>query len=161
MKFRRWIWIITLLFYCTGCTTYVPVYLPGSEEAESAPEQWDHSGHAGYSPGFLPADENTKEQSADPASFNIIYPGIPLRILLKNGEVISGELLEFSDGALVFGHPGNYGLKKTYYPIGDIKKMETPRSTAFAHFAQVFVLTSIVVLLVAGAAVAHSLRGMN
>lgn len=156
MKSRRWIWIVTLLFYCSGCTAYAPVYLPGDTDAPPGDEQPNPPAQMGYSPGMLPpdADEVPVENPPD-----IVKKGMWLRVTLRNGERVSGELVEITDDALVFGTPGNYGLKKEYYLFLDIAGIEVSQSTGFSNFVSVFLLVSIGTLVGLALALAATIDG--
>ncbi len=112
MKSFRWIWVLTLLFYCSGCTAYAPGYLPGEQ---------------------MPPDDSAREPSPDLSPKpEIVEVGMGIRLTLVNGETVDGTILEITDEALAFGKATNYGLEKEYYAFEDIAKIEVPHSTGLA-----------------------------
>ena len=149
----RWLWAITLLFYFSGCTVYVPAYLPG----ENMPEPPSTQGKTGYSPGVLPDDPIAPNPEKLPPAADRVRVGLNIRLTMVNGETVSGTVVELNEEALAFGKPSNYGLKLDHYSFADIEKIEVSHSTGLTKLitVSVLVLTSLAILFVLG--MAHSM----
>ncbi len=130
MKAHRTLWLITLLFYTSGCTVYAPVYFPG-EETPPAPET-----------ETFKTDDGIGDNRKSDTGPKILKKGSHVRLTLKTGEEISGDVIEIGEDYLVFGKVGNYGLEKQYYHLDDISKIEASQTTTFTK-----VMTSTIIII--------------
>ncbi|MCP4290251.1 MAG: hypothetical protein GY780_00275 [bacterium] len=146
MKTHRSLWLITLLFYTSGCTVYAPVYFPG-EETPPIPETETYK-----------TDDGIGDNRKSDASPKIVKKGARLRLTLKTGEEISGEVIEIGEDYLAFGKVGNYGLEKQYYHLDDIAKIEVSLTTSFT---KIMTSTLVIVGVVLLALTAMYARGMS
>ncbi len=128
MKSRRLVWIVVLLFYVSGCTTYAPVTLPDDYVA--------------------PTDDPVME------SGETLELGMRVKLYLKNGEEAEGTVIQITEESLVFGKPGNYGLRSEIFLFQDVESMEVAQSTVLA----VITSTVAVVVVVGFIALVLSLR---
>lgn len=159
MKSHRVFWLITLLFFISGCTVYTPVYLPGEEPVNGAPDEGitTSPGRTGFSPGLLPDDADHISAPSAPDPAKTLKLGMRVRLKLKNGETADGNVVKITETALVFGKPGNYGLKTKEYEFQDLESIEVAQSSTLANVTGTFVIVAIVVLVAVGSAFASGM----
>lgn len=88
-------WAVSLLLFLSGCSSYRSAILPGLD--------------------------NPPQNSKAPI---VVTKRSNVRVTLKSGKVVSGEVLRVSEKELVFGRPGNFGLEEEAHPAEEIEKIE-------------------------------------
>ena len=82
------LWLVLLCLIVSSCTSYRVAGLPGSMT------NMNHSGDA-----------------------RIVGSGANVRILLHSGETVKGAVTQATNGKLVLGHAGNYGVEEVSIPL--------------------------------------------
>ena len=91
----RVFWVLSLVFFLVGCTTYRPGYVPGEPQGVQAG-----------------------------AEDGPVRVGSTVRITLKDGNSVSGKVTALSNEELVLGGRGNYGFEDLTINVKDIENVE-------------------------------------
>ena len=89
--------------------------------------------------GLPPVDE-----PAPVTHVKVVKPNTPVRVTLRDGRVVKGDVLRASATELVLGVPANYGTREDVYPAADIASIEVSELTQSgkAAFVGFFVVTA-------------------
>lgn len=131
---QRIIWLLALTAFTTGCTAYRRAALP-------------------------PPSGNADIGVADPVE--VVRPGMTVRVLLRTGEELTGEVLRVSPEALVFGKPSNYGWQERTIPAADILSLEVQQASTLGKVLAWTVGTTMLVAAAGLIALAIAFSGSD
>ncbi len=118
----RIVLVLLLILSQAGCASYRPAVLPiESPPAEMADVNRQYDGEISVN----------RSDSGE----NVVGVGDEVRIILRSGDVVEGEVLRLSDTDLVLGNFGNYGVVETVIGFSDIEGVEARYSAQGASFA--------------------------
>ena len=130
----RFIWVITILAFLSGCTSYRHASLPGA-----------------------PVDTAANENS------HFVKVGSRVKVTLTGGEVVTGEVLQVSGNELVLTGDGNYGYSERSLSTSDIVAIEMEYTSSSDKKKNVeIVLFSVLALGIAAyIGFVNAMEGMN
>ena len=125
---RRRVLLVPTLLLLGGCSTTRQAHLPGELDAA-----WKEG-----------------------RELTIVEKGEPVRVHLKSGETVRGEVIEVDLHRLVVGRPSNYGFQELTFMAVEIERIEVARSTGLARFGGGVVTGAVLACIVLGIAIGLS-----
>lgn len=131
---------LLLVLAATGCTAYHPGVLPPGEPEAPAPRV----AHDGEIPTTSLAPSEAPR---------VVAAGSQVRIVMKDGSTVSGEVLRVATDRVVMGKATNYGLEETEIVAADMESLEIRRPTGFGNVASTtgLVITAMIIVLMVAA----------
>ena len=101
-------------------------------------------GCSSYKVATLPGDTGLEErQNPD---IPVLEKHSKVRVELKTGDRLTGEVLHIADDTITLGKFGNYGFEKSVIQISDIEKIETEAATKTGSaVVTIFIVGAVVV----------------
>ena len=131
-QIKRLFWMVMLCAFLSGCSTYRSVSLPRSDSTAVSNE----------------AEETVKT-------------GWSVRIALRSGESVSGEVSQILDESLALGKLGNYGYEERIIKFGEVESIEVEQASGVESVVMISVAAVAVLGLFAGLALAGTLSSLD